>query len=169
MLFIDSENFKMVHDTTAQSFTLECNCWPTGTLEHFIHSCWQLGMMRFHTFTNECGKELQDTYNLINYELGARVEYIDLALIDEDYRDKSQILDIIRSDEPTWVWFINCNALLNSSLAGWLRSMLTTYNVVHIRATFVLDNRDQFQRVFQSYTTPLYQSTMALRLIKGSL
>lgn len=58
-------------------------------------------MMRFHTFAYECGKELQDTYNRINHKLGARAAYIDLASIGEDYRDKSQILDIIRGNEPT--------------------------------------------------------------------
>ncbi len=144
------------------------NSLPVGTPERLIHGYWQLGMMRFHAFASECRKEYQDSYNRINHELGASVAYIDLASMGEDYRYKSEILDIIRSDEQTWVWFTSCNALLDTSLAGWLRSVLTTtYNVNHIRATFVFDNPFQFNNICQSYSAPLYKSTIALGLIKG--
>ncbi|MFA0066231.1 hypothetical protein AB4344_00185 [Vibrio breoganii] len=125
-------------------------------------------MMRFHTFTNECREDLQVTYNRINNGLGVQTTYIDLlSLAGEDYRNKSQIMDIIRSDKPTWIWFTNCEALLNGSLASWLRSTLTTYSADHIRVAFVLDNQEQFSSIFQRYSAPLYQSTMVLGLQKS--
>lgn len=142
--------------------------WPVGTPERLIYGYWQLGMMRFHAFGSECSKEFQDSYNRINHELGASVACIDLASMGEDYRYESEILDIIRSDGQTWVWFTNCNALLDTSLSGWLRSVLTTYNVNHIRVTFLLDNPEQFNNIFQSYSAPFYKSTIALELIKNS-
>ncbi|WP_407544650.1 hypothetical protein, partial [Vibrio parahaemolyticus] len=90
--------------------------WPVGTPERLIHGYWELGVMRFHTFDSECGKELQDTYNRINHGLGANVVYIDLTSMGDGYRYKSEILDGIRSDQQTWVWFVGCRALLESSL-----------------------------------------------------
>lgn len=153
-------------NTTPQSTNLDK--WPVGSHERLINGYWELGMMRFHTFTNECGENLQNTYNRINNGLGVQTIYIDLlSLADEDYRNKSPIMDIIRSDKPTWIWFINCKALVNGSLASWLRAILTTYNADHIRVTFVLDNQEQFNSIFQRYSAPLYQSTMALDLQKS--
>ncbi|EGR3353104.1 hypothetical protein [Vibrio parahaemolyticus] len=152
-------------NTTPQSIVPNLDEWPVGSHERLINGYWELGMMRFHTFTNKCGEDLQNTYNRINNGLGVQTIYIDLlSLAGEDYRNKSQIMDIIRSDKPTWIWFINCEALLNGSLASWLRSILTTYNADHIRVTFVLDNQEQFSSIFQRYSAPLYQSTMALDL-----
>ncbi|MCX8793587.1 hypothetical protein NOK90_22735 [Vibrio parahaemolyticus] len=142
--------------------------WPVGTPERLIHGYWELGVMRFHTFDSECGKELQDTYNRINHGLGANVVYIDLTSMGDGYRYKSEILDVIRSDQQTWVWFVGCRALLESSLAGWLRSVLTTYNLDHVRVAFVLDSREQFNYIFQDYSAPFYQSTIALDLSKNS-
>ncbi|OUD51884.1 hypothetical protein BTA15_14470 [Vibrio parahaemolyticus] len=142
--------------------------WPVGTPERLIHGYWQLDMMRFHAFVSECSKEYQDSYNRINHKLGASVAYINLASVGEDYRYKSEVLDVIRSDKQTWIWFTSCSALLDTSLAGWLRSVLTTYNVNHIRATFVFDNPDQFNKICQNFSAPLYKSTIALKLVKSS-
>lgn len=141
--------------------------WPVGTPERLIHGYWELGMMRFHTFANECGKELQDTYNRTNHGLGANVVYIDLKSMRDGYRYKSEILDIIRGHQQTWVWFVGCSALLEDSLAGWLRSVLTTYDLDHVRVAFVLDSREQFNHIFRDYSAPLYQSTIALDLSKN--
>ncbi len=121
--------------------------WPVGTPERLIHGYWELGVMRFHT---------------------ANVVYIDLTSMGDGYRYKSEILDVIRSDQQTWVWFVGCRALLESSLAGWLRSVLTTYNLDHVRVAFVLDSREQFNHIFQDYSAPFYQSTIALDLSKNS-
>lgn len=141
--------------------------WPVGTPERLIHGYWELGMMRFHTFASECGKELQDTYNRTNHGLGANVVYIDLKSMRDGYRYKSEILDIIRGHQQTWVWFVGCSALLEDSLAGWLRSVLTTYNLDHVRVAFVLDSREQFNHIFRDYSAPFYQSTIALDLSKN--
>ncbi|MFV8409322.1 hypothetical protein [Vibrio owensii] len=141
--------------------------WPVGTPERLIHGYWELGMMRFHTFASECGKELQDTYNRTNHGLGANVVYIDLKSMRDGYRYKSEILDIIRSHQQTWVWFVGCSALLEDSLAGWLRSVLTTYDLDHVRVAFVLDSREQFNHIFRDYSAPFYQSTIALDLSKN--
>ncbi|WP_210455652.1 hypothetical protein [Vibrio crassostreae] len=158
----------MISNNLPKSFTTDFINLPLGTPERLIHAYWQLNMMRFHTFSDKFGKEQQDTYNQVNHELGVQTIYIDLGALDCDYKCESKILNVVRGGKPTWVWFINCNALLNSSLAGWLRSILTTYNVNHIRTTFVLDNPQQFQRIFQTYSTPLYQSTMALGVMKAT-
>lgn len=140
--------------------------WPVGTPERLIHGYWELGMMRFHTFDIECRKELQDTYNRVNHGRGANVVYIDLTSIGNNYQYQSEILDIVQSDQKTWVWFVGCRALLDQSLAGWLRSILTRYNLAHIRVAFVLDSREQFNQIFQDYSAPFYQSTIALDLLK---
>ena len=155
-------------NATPQSIITNFDKFPVGTHERLINGYWELGMMRFHTYTNECGEDLQSTYNRINNGLGVQTIYIDLlSLVGEDYRNKSQIMDVIQSNKPTWIWFINCEALLNDSLAGWLSSILTTYDTDHIRVTFVLDNQEQYSNIFQCYSAPLYQSTMALDLQKS--
>ncbi|EHV9722752.1 hypothetical protein K1B37_003501 [Vibrio parahaemolyticus] len=144
---------------------LKCNFnkWPVGSPERFIHGCWQLRMMRFHTFFHQCEKAIQDRYNRINHSIGAKAVYIDFLSLGADYRNQSQILNIIQNEEQlTWVWFINCQALLNTSLAGWLRSILTTNNIDHIRVVFILDDQEQYKSIFQRYSAPLYKATTEL-------
>ncbi|MBE4054630.1 hypothetical protein [Vibrio rotiferianus] len=141
------------------------NKQPLGTPERLIHGYWQLGIKRFHILSDECSEELQHTYNLVNHKLGVDVISIDLGSLGNEYRNDSRILQIIRNEVPTWIWFRNCHALLDTSLAGWLRSVLTTYNVDHVRVVFVLDSKDQFRSIFQKYSAPFYQSTMPLELI----
>ncbi len=109
-----------------------------------------------------CSKDFQDRYNRINHKLGADTAYIDLLKLDED-QYTTHLLNIIQNDKrPAWIWFINCGALLNTSIAGWLRSILTTGNVEHIRVTFLLDSQDQYNLIFQDYSAPLYKSTTKL-------
>lgn len=79
-------------------------------------------MKRFHIYSDVCSIKLKDTYNRINHELGVESIDIDLDSLGSKYRDESSVLNIIRGERPTWVWFNNCNALLNTSLAGWLRN-----------------------------------------------
>lgn len=118
-------------NTTPQSIVPNLDKWTVGSHERLINGYWELGMMRFHTFTNDCGEDLQNTYNRINNGLGVQTIYIDLlSLAGEDYRNKSQIMDIIRSDKPTWIWFINCEALLNGSLAGYDQSSPHTMQII---------------------------------------
>ncbi|SON49020.1 hypothetical protein [Vibrio tapetis] len=153
----------MKHNATPRPFNPDFVSKSIGTPERFIHGVWQLGMMRFHAFSDECDEEVREVYNHINHELGAKTIYVDLCLLGENYRDESQIIDIIRGNQPTWVWFVNCQILLDNSLAGWLRSVLTTYNVDHVRATFVLDSQDQYNEIFLTYSAPFYKSTIALK------
>ncbi len=122
-------------------------------------------MKRFYTYSDVCSTKLKGTYNRINHELGAESIDIDLDSLDSEYRDESSVLGIIRGERPTWIWFNNCNALLNTSLAGWLRSVLTTYYVDHVRVVFVLDSKEQYRSIFKNYSAPLYQSTIPLELI----
>lgn len=153
------------YNATPQSFPPNLDMWPVGSAERLIHGCWLLSIMRLHTFTNECGETLLETYNEINHRIGVNTVYIDLLTLGENYRNTSQILNIIRNNEqPTWVWFTNCDALLDTSLAGWLRSILTTCDVEHLRVAFLLDNKMQYRRIFQHYSAPLYKSTTYLVL-----
>ncbi|ENH7395528.1 hypothetical protein ABWK90_003850 [Vibrio vulnificus] len=135
-----------------------------NSLARLIHSSWQLGILRFHVFESEFGCQLQNKCNGINQKLGIKTVSIDLLGLGDDYRKTSQIMDIIRdSEQPMWVWFVNCEALKNTSLAGWLRSVLSTYNVEHIRVAFVLDNEELYKEIFQKYDTPLYEFTTLLK------
>ena len=156
----------MIENNRSSAFIRNFNDLPLGSSERLILAYWQLGMKRFHTFSDKCSKELQDSYDHINHELGVQVIYIDLESLNSDFRHESQIMSIIRGERPTWIWFINCNALFNSSLARWLRSVLTTYHVEHLRVTFLLESRDQFRSIFQTYSAAFYQSTTALQLIE---
>ncbi len=152
----------------SQLFTPDFSHWPINSPERFIHGYWQLNMMRFHAFSHECGDELWETCRRINHELGAQTTFIDLLCLGDDYRKKSHIMNVIRDNEqPTWVWFINCEALLDTSLAGWLRSILTTYDTDHVRVTFLLDSQEQYRNIFQRYSAPLYKSTIAFDLKKS--
>ncbi|WP_261383486.1 hypothetical protein [Vibrio sp. T20] len=65
-------------NTTPQSIVPNLDKWPVGPHERLINGYWELGMMRFHTFTNDCGEDLQNTYNRINNGLGVQTIYIDL-------------------------------------------------------------------------------------------
>ncbi|EOW9396763.1 MULTISPECIES: hypothetical protein [Vibrio] len=153
------------YNATPQFFLPNLDMWPVGSAERLIHGCWLLSIMRLHTFTNECGEKLQETYNEINHRIGVNTVYIDLLTLGMNYRNSSQILNIIRNNEqPTWVWFTNCDALLDTSLAGWLRSILTTCDVEHLRVAFLLDNKMQYRSIFQHYSAPLYKSTTYLVL-----
>lgn len=146
-------------------FTPNFNNWPTNSLERFIHGCWQLGMMRFHAFSYECGNDIYDTYRCINHELGAQTAILDLLDLEKNDIKKSYLMNIIQNNEqPTWIWFINCNVLLDTSLAGWLRSTLTTNNIAHVRVTFLLDSQEHYRDIFQRYSAPFYKSTIALNL-----
>lgn len=155
----------MKNSETSKSFSPNFSRWPINSPERFIHGCWQLNMMCFHAFSYECRNELRETYDLINHELGVSTVYLDLLCLEEKYRSKSKILDIIRdTEQPTWVWFINCEVLFDSSVAGWLRSILTTSDTGHVRVTFLLDNSKQYRDIFQSHSEPMFQSTIALAL-----
>lgn len=155
----------MKYNETSQPFTPNFSNWPINSPERFIHGCWQLNMMRFHAFSYECRNELWDTYRRINHELGAQTAQLDLLDLDKDDRKKSHIMNIIQNKEqPTWIWFINCEALLDTSLAGWLRSTLTTNDAAHIRVTFLLNSQEHYRGIFQRYSAPLYKSTIALNL-----
>ncbi len=156
----------MTEHNRSSVFVRNFNDLPLGSSERLILAYWQLGMKRFHTFSDKCSKELQDSYDHINHELGVQVLYIDLESLNPDDHHESQIMSIIRGERPTWIWFINCNALINSSRAGWLRSVLTTYYVEHLRVTFLLESREQFRSIFQTYSAPFYQSTKTLDLIE---
>ncbi len=139
--------------------------YPVGSLERLIHGCWQLGIFRFHAFYQEWDNGLQVRCDSINHTLGVRTVRVDLLAFEGDYRRTSQVMDIIRShDSSTWIWFVNCEALLDSSLAGWLRSLLTTYSVEHVRVAFLLDNRQQYRKIFQRASAPFYQSTILLKI-----
>ncbi len=160
----------MKDNATPQPFPPNIDMWPIGSSERLIHGCWLLSIMRLHTFTNECGETLQETYNEINHKIGVNTVYIDLTSLGENYRNASQILNIIRSNEQlTWVWFTNCDALLDTSLAGWLRSILTTSDMEHVRVVFLLDNKNQYREIFQRYSLPLYRSTTILNNIKRNI
>ncbi len=121
-------------------------------------------MKRFHIYSGVCSIKLKDTYNRINHELGVESIDIDLESLGSEYRDESSVLSIIRGERPNWIWFNNCNALLNTSLTGWLRSLLTTYYVDHVSVVFVLDSKEQYRSIFQNYSAPFYQSTIPLPL-----
>ncbi len=152
----------------SQSFTPDFNRWPLNSPERFIHGSWQLKMMRFHAFSHECGDEIWETYRRINHKLGVQTILIDLLCLGENYRKASHIMNIIRNNEqPTWVWFINCEALLDTSLAGWLRSILTTNDTAHVRVIFLIDTQEQYLNIFQRYSAPLYKSTIAIDLQKS--
>ncbi len=158
------------YNATPQFFLPNLDMWPVGSAERLIHGCWLLSIMRLHTFTNECGETLQETYNEINHKIGVNTVYIDLISLGENHRNASQILNIIRSNEqPTWVWFTNCDVLLDTSLAGWLRSILTTSDMEHVRVVFLLDNKNQYREIFQKYSLPLYRSTTILNNIKRNI
>lgn len=147
-----------------QPFTPEFDRWPPGSPERFIHAYWQLDIMRLHAFTNECDENTREKYDAINHRAGVKTDYIDLLTLGNEYRAESRIMDIIQDYEQlVWVWFFNCEALFETSLASWLRSILTTHSVEHIRVVFLLDNQEQHRRIFQCYSTPLYQSTTALK------
>lgn len=152
----------MKYETTSLPFAPNFENWPVGSTERLVHGYWQLGMMRLHTLSMNCSKDFQDRYNRINHKLGTDTAYIDLLKLDED-QYTTHLLNIIQNDKrPAWIWFINCGALLNTSIAGWLRSILTTGNVEHIRVTFLLDSQDQYNLIFQDYSAPLYKSTTKL-------
>lgn len=152
---------------TSQLFSPDINQWPIGSPERFIHGCWQLNMMWFHSFPQECGCDIRGMYDGINHGIGVQTTYFDLLCLEDDYRNKSQLMEIIRNNkQPTWVWVTNCEALLDTAIAGWLRSILTTYYTEHIRVTFLLDSQQQYREIFRRYSAPLYNSTMALKLCK---
>ncbi|EIZ1551422.1 hypothetical protein ABMY21_11840 [Vibrio vulnificus] len=135
-----------------------------NSLVRMIHGSWQLGILRFHVFESEFGCRLQNKCDGINHKLGIKTVSIDLLDLGDDYRKTSQIMDIIRdSEQPMWVWFVNCEALKNTSLAGWLRSVLSTYYVEHVRVAFILDNEELYKEIFQKYDTPLYEFTALLK------
>ncbi|HAS8400903.1 TPA: hypothetical protein I7743_23605 [Vibrio vulnificus] len=54
--------------------------------------------------------------------------------------------------------------LYSTHTAGWLRSILTTCDVEHLRVAFLLDNKMQYRSIFQHYSAPLYKSTTYLVL-----
>ncbi|KII76740.1 hypothetical protein PL18_10190 [Vibrio renipiscarius] len=150
---------------TSQVLSPDIDQWPTGSSERFIHSCWQLNMMRFHAFSHECGCDIREMYDNINHRMGIKTTYMDLLCLEDDYRNKSQLMEIVRNNkQPTWLWVTNCEVLLDTAIAGWLRSILTTYYTEHIRVTFLLDSQQQYREVFRRYSAPLYSSTMALEL-----
>lgn len=152
------------HKLITKPLFLDSDDFPINSLEHMIHGSWQLGVLRFHVFEPEFGCRLQDKCNSINHKLGVKTVSIDLLSLGDDYRKTSQIMDIIRdSEQPMWVWFVNCEALNKTSLAGWLRSVLSTYYVEHVRVAFVLDNEKLYKDIFQNYDTPLYEFTTSLK------
>ncbi|KLI67627.1 hypothetical protein VVYB158_11940 [Vibrio vulnificus CladeA-yb158] len=158
----------MTHNVPKNRFPLNFNSFPIGSLERFIHWSWQLRMMRFHAFTDECGDAIRDRYNHINHEIGVQTVYIDLLSLSESEKNESQLSNIIRNHEqPTWIWFINSEALLDISRAGWLRSLLTTYCVDHVRVTFLLDSQEHYNNIFLSYSAPFYKTTSALEIPKS--
>lgn len=152
---------------TSRPLTPDLSQWPVGSPERFIHGCWQLNMKLFHTFLSECGSDIQDVYRRINFEVGAQTAYLDLHCLEEDYRNKSQIMEIVRDNEqPIWLWISSCDVLLDTSIAGWLRSVLTTYYTEHIRVVFLLDSQQQYRDIFRTCEAPLYDSTVVLELYK---
>jgi len=152
---------------TSQLFSPDIDQWPIGSPERFIHGCWQLNMTWFHTFYHECGCDNREMYDCINHKMGVQTTYFDLLCLEVNYRNKSQLMEIIRNNkQPTWLWITNCDALLDTSIAGWLRSILSTYYTEHIRVTFLLDTQQQYRDIFRCYSAPLYNSTMALELCK---
>ncbi|MEZ8647314.1 hypothetical protein AB6D52_21855 [Vibrio cyclitrophicus] len=84
-------------NTTPQSIVPNLDKWPVGSYERLINGYWELGMMRFHTFTNDCGEDLQNTYNRINNGLGVQTIYIDLLSLAEALLRNSMELN----QEPT--------------------------------------------------------------------
>ncbi len=140
------------------------NNLTSNSLVRTIHNSWQLGILRFHVIEPKYDCRFQHECNTINHNLGVKTVSIDLLSLGDDYRKKSLIMDIVRdSDQPMWVWFLNCEALNNTSLAGWLRSILSTYYVEHIRAVFVLDNEELCKNIFRNYSKPLYEFTTNLK------
>lgn len=149
----------------SQPFSPNFDSLPVGSSERFIHGCWQLRLMRFHAFAHECQEKLQDTYNHINQGIGVQTVYVDLLSLDQDYQNEHQLLNIIRnSNQAYWIWFTNCEALLDMSFAGWLRSILTTSDIEHIRIVFLLNSQDLYNNVFQRYSAPFYKATTALQI-----
>lgn len=141
------------------------NNYTTEKLECLIRGSWELSILRFHVLQQEFESQYKDRCNDINGRLGVNTIIIDLLELGDAYRKASLIMDIIRdSEQPIWIWFINCEALKNTSLAGWLRSVLTTYYVEHIRVAFVLDNKELYKDIFQNHSTPLYEFTTSLEV-----
>lgn len=157
----------LTHNLPENHFTPNFDNCPLGSPERFIHWSWQLRVMRFHAFSDVCGDALRNRYNRINHEIGVQTVYIDLLSLSENKKNESQLTRIIRNHEqPTWIWFINCEALLDTSRAGWLRSLLTTFCVDHVRVTFLLDSQEHYNNIFLSYSAPLYKATTALEIPK---
>ncbi len=155
----------MTHNVPKNRFSPNFDSFPMGSPERFIHWSWQLRMMRFHAFIDECGDDIRDRYNLINHEIGVQTIYIDLLALSENEKNELQLTKIIcNHEQPTWIWFINCEALLDTSRAGWLRSLLTTFFVDHVRVTFLLDSHEHYNNIFLSYSAPLYKTTTALEI-----
>lgn len=149
----------------SQPLTPSFDSLPIGSPERFIHGCWQLRLMRFHAFSHECREELRDTYNHINQGIGVQTVYVNLLSLGQNYQNEHQLLNIIRnSNQAYWIWFTNCEALLEMSFAGWLRSVLTTSDIEHIRVVFLLNSRDLYNNIFQRYSAPLYKATTALKI-----
>lgn len=152
---------------TSQLFPPDIEQWPVGSPERFIHGCWQLNMMWFHAFSHECGCDNREMYDCINHKMGIQTTHFDLLCLEADYRNKSQLMEIIRNNKQlTWLWITNCDILLNTSVARWLRTILSTYYTEHIRVTFLLDTQQQYQDIFRCYSAPFYNSTIALELCK---
>lgn len=144
-------------------FSPNFDSFPRGSPERFIHWSWQLRMMRFHTFIDECGDAIRDRYNLNNHENRCSNRLYRSSCIKWKWKNELQLTKIICNHaHPTWIWFINCEALLDTLRAGWLRSLLTTFCVDHVRVTFLLDSREHYNNIFLSYSAPLYKTTTAL-------
>ncbi|EJG1189533.1 hypothetical protein WOB70_18430 [Vibrio parahaemolyticus] len=155
----------MTHNLPVDHFTPNFNSWPLGSLERFIHGCWQLRILRFHAFSDEFSDAVREKYNSINHTIGVQSVYIDLLSLTENNSSTSKLFKIIRNHgQPTWIWFTNSEALLDTSRAGWLRSILTTYCVDHVRVTFLLDSQNHYNDIFLNYSAPFYKSTTALEL-----
>ena len=132
-------------------------------IERYVHSYWQLSMLRFHILESELNRSVFDEISHHNKTLGIPVICIDLNKLKGTYRKDGFLNTLLEQNQfPKWIWFSGIEALRDTCFAGWLRSLLTVRHTDNLRCVFMGKTKADIRAVFFDYKTPFYQSTQRL-------